>query len=137
MHASLARFWDHDRLPPPGLFDPRDEAQFNVLALHLLQLYWRHLQVEAFAAFCSLCRDELLREAARALAAQRGSTHSPETLVEVLLGEFFATSGRHAPRLLHLRAFARSRFGALAEAASRPATAHLRKRLAAYLAGVE
>lgn len=137
MHASLARFWDHDRLPPPGLFDPRDEAQFNVLALHLLGLYWRHLQVEAFAAFCTLCRDELLRDAARAVAPERRAACSPEALVDTLLGELFASSGRHAPRLLHLRAFARSRFRALAEATSRPATAHLRERLAVYLAGVE
>ena len=126
MDVTLARFWDHDRLPPLDRFDPSDDAQFHAAGRHLLQLCWARHQVEAFAAFCLLARERLDALARAALGADASSA-SRLALVDVVLGELFSVDAEHPPVLLHLPAYLEARVRVLAG----PTDARRAPRLAA------
>jgi len=91
LETSLDRVWDPVHLPPRGSFDPTDELQLEAVATRLLELFWDHGDVEAFALMCALVRSRLL-VLATSLVGRLGLDRAPEDLVEDVQRRLFLAS---------------------------------------------
>lgn len=103
----FTRLWDDEVLPPRQSFDPDDDGQLNLVALHLLRTYWRFHDMEAFAALCAVLRPAVRREARAELGAE-ATSEELNLLVDGFLARLFGAGAAELPCVLHVRSFARS-----------------------------
>jgi len=120
------RVWSEESLPRLEAFDPRDDAQLEAAAEHLLARFREEHDAEAFALLMELTRGRLL-SIARRMLARLARSERPEALVEGVMARLFTGRCRALPLACSFLVLARGLMHqqALADAAGAADAAHL------------